>query len=100
MKSIKLFFLFLWEWRKHLKFYLINRKLKKAVISKTKERLQLRYDISRLIMKYAKWDKDHKSKYIPLDEKTRIEIRFQVDLKYGEKMKALNVKLNHQLQVI
>ncbi len=100
MKLIKSFFLFLWNWRQHLKFYFINRKLKKAVVSKTKERLRLRYDITRLIMKYAKWDKDHRSKYIPLDEKTRIEIRFQVDLKFGEKMEELNVKLNHKLQVV
>ena len=100
MSKIKLFLAFLWNWRKHLKFYLINRKLKKAVISKTKERLRLRYDISRLIMKYAKWDKDHKSKYIPLDEKTRAEIRFQVDLKYGAKMAEHNVKLNNKLQVV
>lgn len=100
MKSIKLFFLFLWEWRKHLSFYLLNRKLKRAVISKTKQRLRLRYDITRLIMKYTKWDKDRRSKYIPLDEKTRAEIRFQVDLKYGDKMAEHNVKLNNKLQVV
>ena len=98
--SIKLFFYNLWNWRKSLKFYFINKKLKKAVTNKTNERTQLKYDVVKLIMKYTKWDKDNKSKYIPLDEKTKQEIRFQVDLMFGEKMKALNVKLNSKLQVV
>ena len=99
-QTIKSFFLFFWNWRKSLKFYFINKKLKTAVKNKTKERLVLRYKITRLILKYTKWDKDNISKYIPLDEKTKIEIRSQVDAKYGEEMKKLNVKLNSKLQVV
>lgn len=71
-----------------------------AVKNQQKERLKLRYDITQLIIKYAKLDKDNKSKYIPLDAKTKMEIRNQVELKYGEDMKRLNVKMNKNLQVV
>ncbi|WP_372744275.1 hypothetical protein [Lutibacter sp.] len=100
IKTIQTFFISILSYNKYLKFYFINKKLKKAVTNKTKERLKLRYEITTLIKKYTKWDKDNVSKYIPLDEKTKAEIRFQVDLKFGKQMKALNVKLNSKLQVV
>lgn len=100
LKSIKSAIVYLWNFRKHLKWYFINRKLKRAIKDKNKRRLELKYEIVKMVRKYTKMDKDNVSKYIPLDEKTKAEIRFQVDLLYGNEMKYLNIKLNDKLQLV
>lgn len=81
----------------------LNRGIKiveAAAEKKIDERLRLRYNITKFINSYAKFDKDNVSKYIPFDAKTKAEIIFQVDLKYGEQMKKLNVKLTNKLKVL
>lgn len=100
IKKIKQFFLFIWNWREHYTMWRIMKRLDTACRKKESLQIKLKYEIIKMIRKYTKMDKDNISKYIPLDEKTKAEIRFQVDLKYGYEMKHLNVKLNKKLQLV
>lgn len=85
---------------KRYRFKKIEKKLTKVAKKKTNERLQLRFEIANYIRKFAKIDKDNKSKYIPLDFKTKQLIMFNVEKEFGQKMSKLNVKLNSKLQVV
>jgi len=100
IKLIKRFFKYIWNWRKHYKIYRLTKKIGKAVESKEKRRLKLKWEVIKMVRKYTKMDKDNVSKYIPLDEATKSEIRFQVDLLYGKEMEHLDVKLNDKLQLV
>lgn len=97
----------IWKFFKNLWYRIFNRelasvekKLKKAVKTKERRKLELKFDVQKMVRKYTKIDKDNISKYIPLDEKTKSEIRFQVDLKYGDEMLDLGVVLNNRMQLI
>ncbi|MEI6865785.1 hypothetical protein [Flavicella sp.] len=99
-KIINQIVLYFKSWRRKRTLNDINKNLKQAVKNKQNKRLLLRYEITKLIHKYAKLDKDNKSKFIPLDLATIAEIKFQVDLQFGSEMKRHNVVLNNKLQVI
>ncbi|MGJ8760396.1 MAG: hypothetical protein ACSHXA_07600 [Polaribacter sp.] len=97
IKQIILFFKNLY---KNYKFNKLNKKLGAVAKKKVDERLQLRYEVTKYIRSFAKLDKDNKSKFIPLDFKTKELIRFNVEEKFGQDMSKLNVRLNKKLQVI
>ena len=99
-KRINQIISFFTNFYKNYKFRKLTIHLKKAAKKKGNERLALRYEISKYIRKFAKLDKNDRSKYIPLDKKTKELIRFNVDEKYGKEMFKLNVKLNKKLQII
>jgi hypothetical protein len=100
MKKIKQFFQFIKYIYHNLKYRRLNKKLSKVAKSKKLDRLKLSYEVGKYIRKFAKVDKDNKSKYIPLDFATRELIKHNVNEKFGQKMFKLNVRLNRKLQVI
>lgn len=97
---IKQFFKYVWTWISRRKARLLTKAVRKAVKSKSLKEKELKWEIVKMVRKYTKIDKDNVSKYIPLDEKTKAEVRFQVDLLYGEDMERLGVKLNDKLQLV
>lgn len=100
MKTIKQIINFFNNLYRNYRFNRLNKKLTKVVKKKNNERLKLRYEIAKYITKFAKIDKDNKSKYIPLDWKTKELIKFNVQKEFGQQMANLNVKLNNKLQVV
>jgi len=91
---------FFTKWYKNYKYGKLVDKIEVVAKKKVDERLQLRYDVTKYIRKFAKLDKDNKSKYIPLDAKTKALIRFNVEEEFGQDMSRLNVRLNKKLQVV
>lgn len=98
--NIKQLILFIKNIFINYKFKKLNNKLEVVAKRKLDDRLLLRYEISKYIRSFAKLDKNNKSKFIPLDFKTKELIRFNVDEKFGQRMSKLNVRLNKKLQVI
>lgn len=100
MKLIKKFIKYFKTMWSNYKLNRLNKKLNKVAHKKTKERLQLRYDISMYIRKLRNMDKDDVSKYIPWNEETKAKVRYNVEKKFGEQMQKLNVKLNKKMQIV
>ena len=100
MKYLKQFLLFFKNLFTNYKFKKLTKTLEKASTKKQSERLQLSFEITKYIRKFAKLDKNNRSKYIPLDFATKQLIRFNVDKEFGQKMSKLNIKLNAKLQVV
>lgn len=100
MKLFKQIITFFKRILRRFTYYRLNKKLTKVAVKKKNERLKLRYEVAKYIQSFAKLDKDNKSKYIPLDKKTKELIKFNVSEKFGDNMAKLNVRLNNKLQVI
>jgi hypothetical protein len=100
MKLINQFIKFFKNIYQNYKFKKLNKTLSVVAKKKTDERLLLRFEVSKYIRSFTKMDKDNKSKYIPLDFKTKELIKYNVNEKFGQDMSKLNVRLNNKLQVI
>lgn len=73
----------------------INRKLGNAVLDKSKQRIILLTQIKHFVKNELKIDT--KSKHIPLNVRRAACLR--VKSKFGERMKALQIKMNINLQL-
>jgi len=98
-QSIKKLFLKIWFWKKHYRLNRINKKLEIALKKEIRQRSKLKIDIITFVRKYLKLDAGQ-SIYIPIDYKSREEIRSIVEANYGENMRKLNIRLNSKLQIV
>lgn len=108
------YYIYLWfipaffAWIKSIPFQVKNLKkiqqakkyeklLAKGVLDKHFEQKKLIYELQKVLKKKLKHGK---SKYIPLDLKTRIEIKTMIEFDFGMRMKALGIKITDDLKLV
>jgi hypothetical protein len=86
-----------WYFRKYAKFSGFNKKLQQAITDQEVDRIILKHQITKYMRKYLKVDA--RSKYIPYDHKSREQSRQQVIGCFGERMEALGITINSELEL-
>ena len=95
-------------WIKSIPFQLKNLKkiqeakkyeklLAKGVLDKHFEQKKLVFELQKVLKKKLKRGK---SDYIPMDIKTKIEIKTMIEFDFGFRMKALGIKLTDDLRLV
>ena len=97
INHIKNFFLYLWYFRRSLKFKKINKQLKKSVLEQEKERKVFLNEFRFYLRKYLR--KDASGKYIPLRGKNKAEVYEAIMAVHGVRMNELNIRFTKDLQI-
>lgn len=97
MKKLIHFLLNLFKSKKRKTIETLEKALTEKITSREADRIILKDKIRVMLRKYLKLDAN--SKYIPLSFKDRQEIRMQVESKFGEEMKALDLKLTDNFKI-
>lgn len=98
---MKRLFKTIWNYFKGLKtrwdFRKINKKLGKKVSDREVDRIILKDKIVKSVKKYV--NIEAKSKYIPLDRKSKEKIKQKVLADFGQEMSKLHLRLNENLKI-
>lgn len=98
MKKIKAFFHYIFNFRKNVKFRGFQKSLKQAIINDRVDKIiakdMIVKDIKKLLQLHTG------SAFIPDDIKNREEVKMMVNVRHGEKMKALNIILTDDLKLV
>lgn len=97
LKSIALFFSFLFSFRTILRFRKINKKLHKSINDREVDRIILKGNIIKMVKNFIAINTA--SKFIPAWYKSNAEIREEVLIKFGSEMKHLNIKIYNNLKL-
>lgn len=94
LKFIKQLFISIKNWFKAIirrrLFSKVNKALQEVYLQQLEERKILNKKIRKFLHEY--FGLDARSKFIPAEFKNREEVRFAIEVKFEQEMKALNVK--------
>lgn len=94
LNSLKALFFNIYYFKKYFKWKSYERKIRKGILDRDAERIQLLREASKLIPKKTK---KGVSLYIPFSAKTKAEIKAIILFEYGRKMKILGMKITDDL---
>lgn len=97
-KKIALLFRYLWNFRTISAFKKINTKLETAIKDREVDRIILKGNIIKMVRKYLRINAN--SKYIPKESRNHTEIRERILAEFGEQMQVLEIKINHNLELV
>lgn len=86
-----------WYWRRYFKAKSYERKIRRGILDKEKEKISVMIAAKLLIPKKTK---KGLSKFIPLDIPTNAEVKAMILYEYGYKMKVLGMKITDDLKFI
>lgn len=96
--NVKFFFHYIFNFRKNVKFRGFQKALKQAIVNDRVDKIIamdiIVKDIKKLLLLHTG------SAFIPDDIKNREEVRMMVQVRHGEKMKALNIILTDDLKLV
>jgi hypothetical protein len=96
--KIAFFLNYLRNFRTINEFKKINNKLHKTIEDREVDRIILKGQIIKMVRKYLNIGAN--SKFIPIDNRNRTEIRERVLAEFGEQMNHLGIRINHKLELI
>lgn len=96
--NIKFFCIYIFNFRKNVKFRGYQKSLKQAIINDRVDKIiakdMIVKDIKKLLLLHTG------SVFIPDDVKNREEVKLMVQVRHGEKMKALNIIITDDLKLV